>query len=101
MVLHRTKRTYGISQTKRMDGIRQDQQDRGIRQDKKYRPEWLGPRGQTRYTVQDQDDRWDNSNTRLWGQTGLYCTGPKGESGSCGQAGLNRTKRTDGIGQNP
>jgi hypothetical protein len=81
MVLHRTKRTYGISQIKRIDGIREDQQDRGIRQDKKYRSKWLGIKGQTRYTVQDQDDRWDNSNTRLWGQTGLYCTGPKGESG--------------------
>jgi hypothetical protein len=31
------------------------------------------------YTVQDQDDRWDN--TRLWGHTGLYCSGPRGEIG--------------------
>jgi hypothetical protein len=68
MGLHRTKRTYGIYQTKRMDSIGQDQQDRGIRQDKNYRPEFAGSRrGQTRlqYSVLDQDDRWDNCNTRL------------------------------------
>jgi hypothetical protein len=34
------------------------------------------------YIVQDQKERVDYQ-------------------GSCGQAGLNRTKRTDGIGQNP
>jgi hypothetical protein len=63
MGLHRTKRTYEISQTKRMDGIRQDQQDRGMRQDKKYRPEYAVHRGQMglQYIVQDQDYRWDNT----------------------------------------
>jgi hypothetical protein len=55
MRLHRTKRTYGISQTKRKDSIRQDQHDRKIRQNKKYSSENAGPRR----------------------QMGLYCTGPR------------------------
>jgi hypothetical protein len=55
MGLHRTKRTYGISQTKRKDSIRQDQQ----RKDRILSTYQSMQHQEDRwdYTVQDQDDR--------------------------------------------